>query len=140
MNRADLQQLAGERLLDAAVLLEGGRWSGAYYLAGYAVECGLKSCVLAYVERTGAIFQDRRFAEKCFTHDFDELVKLARLEEQRGLDIQAEPILARNWLMVKDWTVESRYDRSINEAEARILFNAVNDIPSGVLQWIERYW
>ncbi len=29
---------------DAEVLLDAGQWSGAYYLAGYAVECGLKAC------------------------------------------------------------------------------------------------
>ena len=36
-----MQQLAEDRILDAASLLAVGRWSGAYYLAGYAVECGL---------------------------------------------------------------------------------------------------
>jgi hypothetical protein len=31
MNRADLQQLAEDRLLDAQALLGAQRWSGAYY-------------------------------------------------------------------------------------------------------------
>ena len=52
MNRTNLQRLAEERARDAELLLEGGQWSGAFYLAGYAVECGLKSCVLARIERT----------------------------------------------------------------------------------------
>lgn len=60
MNRIELQQLASDRILDAEALLAARRWSGAYYLGGYAVECGLKSCVLAYVERTGIIFQNRK--------------------------------------------------------------------------------
>ena len=38
VNRLELRQLAQDRLQDAAVLLAAGRWSGAYYLAGYAVE------------------------------------------------------------------------------------------------------
>jgi len=49
LNRPQLHQLAEDRVLDAKALLDAGRWSGAYYLAGYAIECGLKACVLAYV-------------------------------------------------------------------------------------------
>jgi HEPN domain-containing protein len=41
----ELRQLAEERLLDAAALLAARRWAGAYYLAGHAVECGLKACI-----------------------------------------------------------------------------------------------
>ena len=40
MNRADLKQLAQLRLREAKALLDGGHAPGAYYLAGYAVECG----------------------------------------------------------------------------------------------------
>ncbi|MSU78452.1 MAG: HEPN domain-containing protein [Gemmataceae bacterium] len=45
VNRTQLQQLAQERVRDADSLLKAGQWSGAYYLAGYAVECGLKACI-----------------------------------------------------------------------------------------------
>jgi HEPN domain-containing protein len=45
MNRTDLQILAEDRLKDAEVLLASGRFGAAYYLAGYAVECGLKACI-----------------------------------------------------------------------------------------------
>jgi HEPN domain-containing protein len=44
MNRDDFQQLADVRIAEAAVLLAQGNYDGAYYLAGYAVECGLKAC------------------------------------------------------------------------------------------------
>src|SRR5437868_6200615 len=72
VNRAQLRQLAEDRILDAGCLLAGGRPAGAYYLAGYAVECGLKACILAHIEAAGAIFQDRKFSEKCWTHDLEE--------------------------------------------------------------------
>jgi hypothetical protein len=62
VNRADLQFLAKERVLEAGILLKRKKWSGAYYLAGYAIECGLKSCVLVRVENTGIIFEDKKFA------------------------------------------------------------------------------
>src|SRR5262249_32127022 len=43
--RSDFQQLADVRIDEAAVLLAQGKFDGAYYLAGYAVECGLKACI-----------------------------------------------------------------------------------------------
>jgi HEPN domain-containing protein len=45
MNRGELRQLAETRLAEAQILLRAGMWSGAYYLVGYAVECGLKACI-----------------------------------------------------------------------------------------------
>ena len=45
MNRLEFQDLAVERLGDAEALLSAGRYAGAYYLAGYAVECALKACI-----------------------------------------------------------------------------------------------
>ena len=50
MNRINLHRLAEDRILDVHALLAAQRWTGAHHLAGYAVECGLKSCVLALVE------------------------------------------------------------------------------------------
>ena len=67
MNRTELHQLAHDRVEDARVLLDNGRWTAAYYLVGYAVETALKACILKFVEDTGIIFTDKKFAEKCWT-------------------------------------------------------------------------
>jgi len=139
VNRAELQQLADDRVRDAQALLMAGRWSGAYYLAGYAVECGLKSCVLAYVDRTGVIFEDKRFAEKCWTHSPDDLQKLAGLERPLGVAMAANAALAANWLKVKGWSEVSRYQQKA-EADARELFGAITDAANGVLPWIRTHW
>lgn len=139
MNRADLQQLAEDRILDAQALLASSRWSGAYYLAGYAVECGLKSCVLAYIIQSGVIFADKKFAERCWTHDVDELVKLAELEPVRRLEIAASPQFGENWLVATAWTETSRYQQK-SQLEAEDLVNAVSHNTQGVLQWIRKYW
>jgi len=139
VNRAEARQFADARVVDAKALLDAGRWHAAYYLVGYAVECGLKACVLAYVDHTGIIFQDKKFAEKCFTHDLEALVKAADLEITRGLDIQANADLGINWQIVKDWSVDTRYqDKS--ELDAKRLYQAVTDIANGVLPWIKNYW
>lgn len=43
LSRSDFQRLADVRIAEAKVLLDAGMWDGAYYLAGYAVECALKA-------------------------------------------------------------------------------------------------
>ena len=108
-------------------------------MVGYAVECGLKACVLAYIENTGAIFQDRKFSDKCWTHDVEELVKLAGLERDRGLDISQNSALGINWMVVKDWNEGARY-LSWTEPQARKLFEAVTHATDGVLPWIRVRW
>jgi hypothetical protein len=45
VNRTDFQELADVRIGEAEVLVAQGKWDGAYYLAGYAVECALKACI-----------------------------------------------------------------------------------------------
>ncbi len=85
MNRLQWQMLADRWLVDAKAMLDAHCWSAAYYVAGYAVECGLKACVLARVAVTNeVVFEDRRFSEKCWTHNLLDLVKLAGLEPDRA--------------------------------------------------------
>ncbi len=140
MNRLEWQQLAKRWLVDAKSLLDNHHWSAAYYLAGYAVECGLKACVLA---RVGAapevIFDNRRFSENCWTHNLLELVKLAALEATRLANIAAKPGLGENWVVVKDWTENSRY-QTTGHRKAKQLFAAITDKPNGVMQWIRAHW
>jgi hypothetical protein len=50
MNRAEFQKLSDLRLHESKALLTAGLPQGAYYLAGYAVECALKACI---AKRTG---------------------------------------------------------------------------------------
>ena len=46
-----------ERLREARALLGVRCWSGAYYLAGYAIECGLKACIIKYLMTTDQRFE-----------------------------------------------------------------------------------
>jgi len=139
LNRKDLQQLSTERLEDARALLAASRWSAAYYLAGYSVECALKACILARIERTGVIFQDKKFAEKCWTHDLEELVKHSGLSVKRDKATGTNANLERNWSLVKDWDETSRYRLSTEELADK-LFNAIDDKTDGVLPWIRNLW
>jgi HEPN domain-containing protein len=132
------QQLAEDRLSDAEVLLQNQRWAAAFYLAGYAVECGLKACVLVRLANNPeVIFETRQF--DCWIHDIEALVRRAGLESVRLAATQADNILERNWNLVRTWREDSRY-RIRTEPEARDFFNAVFDSQSGVMTWVRKYW
>jgi HEPN domain-containing protein len=137
VNRAELQQLANDRIRDAKTLLAGKRWSAAYYLAGYAVECALKACIAKLTKPDE--FPDRTFAEKCWTHDIERLVLLAGIKKERDDDNNADPTRAEYWARVKDWTESSRYAR-IPKKKAIELYKAITDAKHGVLPWIHSRW
>jgi hypothetical protein len=139
VNRLELRQLAQDRLQDAAALLAAGRWSGAYYLAGYSVECGLKACIMAHVEATGVIFQDKKFSEKCWTHDLELLVVQANLKLALDALTAANGNFSGNWGTTKDWEETSRYQQK-TQAEAQALYDAITANPDGVILWIQIHW
>jgi HEPN domain-containing protein len=139
LTRTDLQQLADVRITEADALLAAGLWDGAYYLAGYAVECALKACIMAHVERTGVIFEDKKFSEKCWTHKIEDLVGLAGLKADRDADSAADPALELNWATVAQWDEARRYKRT-PEADARRLCEAISGSTNGVLLWIKKRW
>jgi hypothetical protein len=143
LNQADLRQLALKRVRDAKALIDGGRWEFAYYVAGYAVECALKSCVLARMIHTGLVFEDKFNAKDCLTHDLKTLVRLAGLQQdldQRlARSVAVQDSFHANWGIVNLWTVTARYVPK-TEAEAKELFQAITDRPDGVLRWLRNYW
>jgi HEPN domain len=140
VNRADWQKLAEERVKDAKVLLDGGRWAAAYYLAGYAIECGLKSCVLAYVEKNAdIIYREKDYSKHCWTHDIGTLVKASGLDAIRLAEAVANQAFGVNWTHAQKWSETTRY-QFVPEPDARRLYEAVTDNVNGVLPWIRIHW
>jgi hypothetical protein len=139
VNRTELQQLAINRVDDAQALLDAKRWSAAYYIAGYAAECALKACILARVERTGVIFDEREFPKRCWTHNVLDLVEAADIRADLDSGSAANPKFGANWQTVKDWNETSRYKQH-GEIEARKLLEAITHDPDGVLKWIRNHW
>jgi HEPN domain-containing protein len=135
MNRRDLQNLAEERLDDAQVLLANNRFGAAYYVVGYAVECGLKACIARLTKAED--FYDKTLARNIFKHDLEDLANYAGLDVKllSGVDAQ----FAANWAQVKDWSEESRYEGH-TQIEAEQMIKAVQDPAHGVMQCIRRYW
>jgi HEPN domain-containing protein len=140
VTRLEWQQLAERWLVDAKCLLDNHRWSAAYYLAGYVVECGLKACVLVRVAASpDVIFDDKKFSEKCWTHSVLELVKMADLEAARLAESAANPTLGKNWLVANGWSERARYQAASHQ-KAKKLYDAITDNANGVMQWIRTRW
>lgn len=137
MNRIQLQQLAEERLLDADALLLAGRWSSAYYPAGYAVECGLKACVAKLINQHD--FPDKELTQKCYTHKIDLLVEAAQLGVPHRAILGSNLVFRDNWLIAKDWNEAARYELW-TESEARELFAAITDTTNGIMSWVRVHW
>jgi len=137
VTRTRFQRIAEERVRDAQALLDAGQWSGAYYLSGYATECGLKACIARLTNQDD--YPNKKFANSCFTHNIEDLVKLAGLEAQRQIETSTNPGFGTNWLVTIEWDEQARY-QEWTELEARKLFMAVTDSTNGVLIWIKGRW
>ena len=133
MDRRDLQALAKIRLREAKALLSLGLNDGAYYLAGYAVECALKACIAKQTRRHE--FPDKVRVVASHTHDLRTLVKLAKLEDARLERVRTDNQFRYNWGIVEQWSEQSRYRRS-EEASAQALLRAAN----GIVGWIRLHW
>jgi hypothetical protein len=111
---------------------------GAYYLAGYAVECALKACI-AKLTAVHDFPPPRAFVQDCYTHDLGRLVRAAGLKTQFDADTRSDLALRDHWNITFDWDESSRYERK-TPAEARALFDAISDVTHGVLPWVKRHW
>jgi len=138
ITKAEFQEMAEQRQEEAKTLLDQGRWNGAYYLAGYAVELALKACIIKTLLATDA-FSDKEFSKNCYTHAVVKLVGLAKLEGARKTAMDADPDLLANWALARDWSEEKRYHR-IDRAEAEALYTAIADGAHGVFPWIKTQW
>jgi HEPN domain-containing protein len=137
VNRYDFQRMAAVRLADARVLLRGGRFEGCYYLAGYAVECGLKACIAKMTRRYD--FPEKAATLEAYTHDLAKLVRAAGLEPSLKAESLRDPDFKLRWEAAKQWTEQSRYD-SPDRGRAEELLDAVADRSHGVLKWLRQHW
>ncbi len=136
MKRNDLQKLTRLRLKEAKVLLRNHCPEGAYYIAGYAVECAIKACIAKRTERFD--FPDKRFAERIWNHDLAKLITAAGLDEHLKV-AKRESRFDDQWAVVTKWNPESRYEQR-SRAEAEALIRALENREHGVLKWLKHLW
>lgn len=134
--RKDFKALADLRANEAGVLARSGKQQGAYYLAGYSVECALKACIAKKTKRY-EFPPPREVTRTIYTHDLTGLLKEAGLDGQLEKDMLANPALAANWNTVKNWNEKTRYITS--GLNGRDLYRAVTGA-DGVLPWIKQHW
>lgn len=136
LTRSNLRKLALLRLKESKRLLDAKCYPGAYYLAGYSVECALKACIAKKTKR--GEFPDKAVVTASHTHNLEKLIGSAGLDIQLKSKIESDKSFVPKWSTVKDWSEKSRYEiRSKKEAED--LLTAISD-PNGVLIWIQQYW
>ena len=137
MNRSDLQKLAEIRVQDSEVLLGACRWAGAYYLAGYAVECALKACIAKQVKEFD--FPDRKIVTDSHVHDLTKLLRLSGVGYLHEEELNKNAAFNDFWAVVKDWNETSRYVDT-PEKTAQDMVKAVKDPKNGVLTWVKNHW
>jgi HEPN domain-containing protein len=137
MNRTDLQRLSELRIKEARILLDAQSYPGAFYLAGYSVECALKACIAKRTKEHD--FPNKSLANQAHVHDLEKLLSLADLKSHLDKDKKTNPALGRYWAYVTTWNKDSRYEDH-RQKEAEELYLAISDPGNGVLPWLKKWW
>lgn len=137
MNKTELENIAAIRIKEAEILLTADCYQGAYYLAGYALECLLKACIAKQVKEFD--FPDKKLANDSYTHKLASLVITAGLKQELSEQEKQNEEFKLNWAIAIEWSEESRYKFAITKQEAHDFFNAITDNESGILPWLKKY-
>lgn len=134
LTAADACILAEERLEEAKLLLQADRFSGAYYLAGYAIEIGLKAVIAKRF--TADAIPDKSLVLSTYSHDLRALVTVAQLSTGLDQRQQSSEAFAGFWLTASQWSERSRYAIT-DDVKAREMVAAVADPDEGVFAWLK---
>ena len=113
-SRGELREIARGRLRDGRILRASGRFDGAVYLAGYAVEIGLEARICRTLKWLGypATSQEFQGYQSFRTHELDVLLRLSGVEARIKTNHLAE------WSVVATWDPNIRY-RPIGTASSQ---------------------
>ena len=137
MNKVTFETLVDIRIKEAKILLDAQCYQGAYYLAGYAVECTLKACIAKQVQAED--FPDKKLAQDSYTHNLPKLLTTAGLKQILINEENQDEDFRLDWSIVKNWSEEARYNHQISAVKAQALFDAITHCDSGILPWIKRF-
>ena len=137
MKKSEFEALAQAKIDDAVLLLQSGRPSNAYYLAGYSIEFAIKACIASQFRAED--IPDVKLVRDVYTHNLVTLIGLAGLKQLLERQIAANTGFAANWGIVKDWSEGSRYE-SWTIGDAQYLISAIIHPTDGVLPWIKNHW
>ena len=112
-------------------------FDGAYYLAGYSVECAIKACIAKKTKRWQ--FPEKRRVDSSHTHNLKELLRVAGVFDELSTQARNDPLFDKHWETVQIWSEQSRYRRN-HQQSAREILNAVADKHHGVIAWLKLHW
>lgn len=136
----DFKALSVRRLREAEILYAGYEFAGAYYLAGYAIECALKACIAKQTRAGDFPPPASEVSRGYYTHDLNALLKTAKLFEAKNETCAANKDFETYWGIVAKWSEAARYERARNAREAESIIVAVSEPTSGVLTLIRGFW
>jgi HEPN domain-containing protein len=128
---AELTSIARARLKDADALLSKGRYDGAAYICGYAVEIALKARIAKTLKWPGFPADGGEFKglESLKTHNLRLLARLSGWEAKIKAKFLAE------WLAVGQWNPESRYQvtGNVTQGDANRMIESARRILGALL-------
>lgn len=135
---SDQAKASRHRLEDARALFDAKRWRGCMYLAGYAVECTLKTKLMRLFDcRQLRELEDElrrrrviRAEATVFTHHLESLVNLTNAATR----LRANALMWRQFNLVNRWVPAWRYSGNpSNRRDADEFLAAVENL----VQWID---
>lgn len=133
----DLKVLSQARIDDALVLFQAGKFSSAFYLAGYSIELAIKVCISDLFQ--SGVIPDKGLVNATYVHDIEKLISTAGLRPALQEELKNDSQFAAYWGIACKWNEQSRYCVT-DSITAGHLIQSINDPDHGVLQWLKRHW
>lgn len=113
----DLRAVSKGRLRDAQALQQAGRFDGAVYMCGYAVEIALKARACRTLKWSGFPETNKEFEglQSFKTHNLEILLHLSGAEGKIRSKFIAE------WSIVLRWNPETRYQKMGTAAKQDVI-------------------
>jgi hypothetical protein len=138
--RNEFKNISNTRLKEVKVLYRNGLYDGAVYLSGYVIETALKAriCKLLDLDYPEIGTVSRSY----LTHKFDDLVKLAGLQNQLDNERNTNFNFNTNWSLINNWSETIRYKTigTSTQVDVEDIINALQDPNDGILTWIKKRW
>jgi hypothetical protein len=118
----ELEGIARERLLDAEALITAGRYDGAAYICGYAIELSLKASICKTLKWSVFPSSNSEFQnyQSFKVHNLDVLLHLSGMEDEIKTNHMAD------WSNVSVWNPENRYKTiGFNQQTATTMLSSV---------------
>jgi hypothetical protein len=134
---SDQSKASHHRRADAQALFEKDRWRGAMYIAGYAIECLIKTKLMEVFKQSNLEGLEAELKRRHIIPDdsslFDHRVELYIGASGRLETLRKDKVIWRSFTMANQWMPSWRYNPDLsNRADAEDFLSAVD----AMLVWI----